>query len=99
TRLVSDWSSDVCSSDLGAVGGTTDLTSLTTDAAGSTDLNGGIVKTTGAQTYNDAVTLSAATTLTSTGAGNVGFAKTVDGAFSLRSEERRVGEERRVRGV
>ena len=37
--------------------------------------------TTGAQTYNDAVTLGAATTLlTSTGAGNITFSGTVNGA-------------------
>ena len=55
----------------GAVGGCTALTSVTTDAPGSTALNGGIVTTTGAQTYNDAVTLGANTTATSTGSGNV----------------------------
>ena len=49
----------------GAVGGTTALTSITTDAPGSTALNGGGVTTTGAQTYNDAVTLGANTTLAS----------------------------------
>src|SRR5262249_28256913 len=67
----------------GALGGTTTLTSLTTDAAGSTALNGGSVKTTGAQSYNDAVTLGADTTLASTGSGNISFANTLDGAFSL----------------
>src|SRR5262249_19753816 len=67
----------------GAVGNSTPLTSLTTDALGTTDLNGGIVKTSGAQTYNDAVVLTGNATLTSTGSGNVTFAKTVDGAFSL----------------
>ena len=41
----------------GAVGGTTALTSVTTDLAGTTAINGGSVKTTGGQTYNDAVTL------------------------------------------
>ena len=50
----------------GAVGGTTALTSLTTDTGGTTVINGGSVMTTGAQTYNDAVTLGAATALTST---------------------------------
>src|SRR5262249_58966457 len=44
---------------------------------------GGIVKTTGAQTYNDAVVLTGNATLTSTASGNVTFGKTVDGAFSL----------------
>jgi len=35
------------------------------------------------QTYNDAVSLGADTTLTSTGAGNVTFASTVNGAHGL----------------
>jgi hypothetical protein len=42
------------------------LASLTTDAGGTTAINGGSVTTTGTQTYNDAVTLSAATSLTTT---------------------------------
>jgi filamentous hemagglutinin family protein len=66
----------------GAVGNNQALTSLTTDAAGMTALNGGTIKTTGAQTYNDAVTLGAGTTLTSS-AGDITFAQTVDGAQSL----------------
>jgi len=44
------------------------------------------VKTTGTQTYNDAVTLGATTVLTSTGAGalgNVTLASTVNGGFAL----------------
>src|SRR5262245_13314234 len=45
----------------GALGGTTALTSVTTDAGGSTALNGGSVTTTGAQSYNDVVTLGANT--------------------------------------
>ncbi len=68
----------------GAVGGTTALTSLTTDAGGTTAINGGAVTTTGAQTYNDPVTLGAAvTTLTSTGAGAITFGNTVNGASAL----------------
>src|SRR5204862_42316 len=43
----------------GAVGGTASLTSVTTDAAGTTAINGGAVSTSGAQTYNDALTLGA----------------------------------------
>ena len=50
----------------GAVGGTTALASLTTDADGTTAIDGGSVKTTGTQTYNDAVRLGATTTLTGT---------------------------------
>ncbi len=67
----------------GNVGGTTALVSVTTDAGGTTDLNGSVVNTTGAQTYNDAVILSQNETLNSTGNGNVTFATTVDGAYSL----------------
>src|SRR6516225_2788293 len=60
----------------GAVG-TTALSSLTTDKAGTTDINGGSVTTTGDQTYNDAVTLIADTTLTGV---NVTFGQTLDAA-------------------
>src|SRR5439155_22839091 len=49
----------------GAVGATNALTSVTTNAAGSTVINGLTITTSGAQTYNDAVTLGANTTLTS----------------------------------
>ncbi|MFC5583149.1 beta strand repeat-containing protein, partial [Rhodanobacter terrae] len=66
----------------GAVGGTTKLTSLMTDAAGNTVLDGS-VGTTGAQTYHDVVTLGADATLTSTGGGAVDFASTLDGAHAL----------------
>src|SRR6185369_6381652 len=68
---------------LGAVGSTSPLTSVTTDAAGTTDLNGGSVKTSGAQTYNDKVVLSADTTLIATASGNVTFGNTVEGTQSL----------------
>ena len=49
----------------GAVGSTTALTSLTTDAGGTTDINGLTVTTTGAQTYHDAVVLTASALLLS----------------------------------
>ncbi|MDW7553378.1 filamentous hemagglutinin N-terminal domain-containing protein, partial [Azospirillum brasilense] len=81
----------------GAVGGTTALASLTTDAGGTSSVKS--VTTTGAQTYNDAVTLdgtystgsgaftvNAATTLagtTTVNGGSVLFAGTVDGAQAL----------------
>ncbi|MEZ6130494.1 MAG: Calx-beta domain-containing protein [Planctomycetaceae bacterium] len=73
---------------LGAVGDNSQrLASLTTDAAGSTAINGGSVNTTGDQTYNDAVTLdSSADTTTLTGS-NISFASTLrsltDGEESL----------------
>src|SRR5207244_569883 len=67
----------------GAVGNSERLTSVTTDAAGTTAINGGAVNTTGAQTYNDDVTLGADTTVDSSAAGNVTFVKTVNGAQNL----------------
>src|SRR4030095_8334137 len=61
----------------GAVGGTAALTTLTTDAGGTTAINGGSIKTTGNQTFNDAVTLGANTTL-DVGTADISFASTVD---------------------
>ena len=66
----------------GVVGGTTQLTSITTDMPGSTTLNANIT-TTGAIQFNDAVNLTQDVTLTSSNAGSIGFAKTVDGANNL----------------
>ena len=67
----------------GAVGGGTALITLTTDAGGATAINGGAVTTTGAQTYNDDVTLGAATTLTAGGTSDITFAATLNGAQTL----------------
>jgi autotransporter-associated beta strand protein len=64
----------------GAVGGTTALTSLTTDAGGTVAINGGVVNTTGAQSYGESVHLGAATALAGV---NVALMSTVDGAVSL----------------
>jgi len=61
----------------GAVG-TTPLASITTDGVGSTEINTGIVNTTGNMTFNDPVTLSANTALTTTGGGNIAFASNVN---------------------
>jgi filamentous hemagglutinin family protein len=66
----------------GAVGGSTALASLTTDAAGGTSI-GADIRTSGAQTYNDAITLTANSILTSTGSGNINLASTVNGGFGL----------------
>jgi hypothetical protein len=66
----------------GAVGGATALTSLVTDAAGETLVNGGLVRTSGLQTYNDAVTIGADAAFTSSGAGSITFGSTLDGAFN-----------------
>jgi hypothetical protein len=67
----------------GALGGSTALVSLTTDAGGTTRLNGGSVRTSGAQTYGDPVTLGTTTVLTSTLGGNINFAQTLNGPGSL----------------
>jgi parallel beta-helix repeat protein len=61
-----------------AVGGTTPLASLTTGSGGTTTINGGSVTTTGIQTYGAAVTLGAATAITTTDS-TVTFANTLDG--------------------
>ncbi len=67
----------------GAVGGSSALTSLTTDAGGTVAINGGVVNTTGAQSYGEAVTLGANTILTSSAAGNITFGGTLNGAYTL----------------
>ncbi|HEX2828326.1 MAG TPA: filamentous hemagglutinin N-terminal domain-containing protein [Burkholderiales bacterium] len=66
----------------GAVGGTTNLASLTTDGGGTTLIAGGAVTTTGAQSYNDAVTLFSNTVLNA-GAGNLTFGSTLNGGVTL----------------
>ncbi len=58
------------------------MNTLTTNAGGATQINGGSVTTTGNQTYNDAVTIGANTTLT-TGGGNLTFANTLLGGFNV----------------
>src|SRR4029079_18374095 len=56
----------------------------TTDTGGSTAVNGGAITTTGAQTYNDAMTLgTTAATLASTGGGAITFNSTVQGPQGL----------------
>lgn len=62
----------------GIVGGTTPVASLTT--SGIAAINGGAITTSGAQTYNNAVTLGANTTLTGSA---LTFASTLNGAFTL----------------
>jgi len=66
----------------GAVGSALALSTLTTDAAGGTQLNAN-VSSTGAQTYNDALTVGGAGATLSAGAGNVTFAGTVNGPQAL----------------
>ncbi|WP_164857375.1 filamentous hemagglutinin N-terminal domain-containing protein [Sphingomonas crocodyli] len=68
----------------GGVVGTVALTSLTTNAGGTTAINGGSITTTGAQTYNDAITLATNNaTLTSNNAGAISFDSTINGARAL----------------
>src|SRR5205085_1799726 len=64
------------------VGGVLALTSITTDAAGTTALNGGTITTTAGQTYNDPVTLGAGTTLNGV---NVNFANTLNSSVANRT--------------
>ena len=67
----------------GVVGGSTPLTSITTDTPGTVAINTTAITTTGNQTYNEnAATLGVSTTLNA-GAGDINFAGTIDGAFSL----------------
>ncbi len=63
-----------------AVGATTAVASLTTDAGGTIAINGGSITTSGAQIYNDAVTLGADATLTGV---DVEFLSTLNGAHAL----------------
>ncbi len=66
----------------GAVGASSPLTSLVVDAA-KLLVNGGLIATTGAQTYNSAAVLGQTATLQSSANGNIVFNSTVDGAFGL----------------
>jgi filamentous hemagglutinin family protein len=61
----------------GAVGGSNPLASLTTDAGVSTQIRGGSITTTGAQTYGELIELESDTTLT--GTTPTFFATAVDG--------------------
>jgi len=61
----------------GAVGANAALDSVTTDAPGSVALDGGLVRTTGAQTYDDAVILGGPTSLVTIADGGL----TAGGAF------------------
>jgi hypothetical protein len=64
--------------------GAVNAASLFTDAGGATTLNGGAVTTTSLQDYNDQVVLGAATTLTSSGAGDININARATGPFALR---------------
>jgi filamentous hemagglutinin family protein len=64
------------------LGGAVNVASLATDAAGSTSI-GANVTTTGAQSYGDAVTLTADVVLASSGGGAINFGNTINGAQAL----------------
>ncbi len=67
----------------GTVGDTNELASLTTDANGTTFINGGSIATEGGQLFNDAVLLGANTVLSSSASGSVNFKSTLNGAHAL----------------
>ena len=67
----------------GRVGDSVALAALSTDAGGTTLLNGGGVKTVGSQTFADNVLIGAAATLNSTGGGALNLGGTVDGGYAL----------------
>lgn len=63
-----------------SVGANKELASLTTDAGGTTEIFGSTMKTTGNQTYNDAVNLRTAVTFETTAGGNVSLNDVVNAA-------------------
>lgn len=67
----------------GAVGGGVALQSLTVRGPGTTQLDGGSVKTVGAQDYQGPVALGSTSSLASSGGGNLTFESTIDGAAAL----------------
>src|SRR5690606_32663222 len=66
----------------GAVGGKAALARLTTDAGGNAVINGGSVRTTGAQTFSDGVMVGANTVFTSN--GPITFVDTLDGPWDIK---------------
>ncbi|MCA9021852.1 MAG: hypothetical protein KDA74_17005, partial [Planctomycetaceae bacterium] len=65
------------------VGDTAALASLTTNAGGTTNINGGIVKTTGSQTYHDDITLGVSTAFTSNTSGDITYNASVTGGAGI----------------
>jgi len=66
-----------------AVGNSSALSSLFTNIGGTLAINGGVVNTTGAQSFGEAVSLGADTVLTSALGNAISFTNTIDGAHSL----------------
>lgn len=58
-----------------SIGGTVYATSLTKSGTGKTTVSGGLIQTSGAQSYADIFDLGGNTTLTSTGAGDITLSK------------------------
>ena len=70
------------------MGGTTALTSVTTDGAtGPPPSTAWSVKTTGGQTYNDAVTLGADAMLTHSGVNSLIFSSSIDTGKSVLTDD------------
>ena len=67
----------------GIIGGTNVLSSLTTNAGGVTTINASAITTSGAQTYNDAVTMATIAKVITSTAGAITFGSTLSGAFGL----------------
>ncbi|WP_417389450.1 LamG-like jellyroll fold domain-containing protein [Gimesia sp.] len=67
----------------GTVGNSNALASLTTDANGITNINGGSIDTIGGMTFHDEVLLGADTRLESSASGDITFESLLDGAFNL----------------
>ena len=65
----------------GSVGGTTPLTSITTNAGGTTVVAGGLVRTNGVQNYGDAVSIASGPALTGfrSNGGDITFSQSLTG--------------------
>ncbi|QDT79612.1 Cadherin domain protein [Gimesia maris] len=65
------------------VGNTAALTSLTTNTGGTTNIDGGIVRTTGSQTYHDDMVLGVSTVFTSNTTGDITYNASVTGGAGI----------------
>ncbi|WP_417377639.1 LamG-like jellyroll fold domain-containing protein [Gimesia sp.] len=65
------------------VGALAELASLTTDLGGTTNINGGVIKTTGSQTYHDDVVLGDSTVFTSNLTGDITYNSSVTGGAGI----------------
>src|SRR3546814_19645650 len=96
---ISDWSSDVCSSDLNAGTGTITLAQANNDFTGAVNLSGGATQITDMNALTLGTLSTGALTATSPGALNLGTGRVGGNLVATsnngasRSEERRVGTE------